>query len=912
MSQPLCSQCPLAARKSRVFVASKIAKEPNGLLIAGEQPWRDEATQGEPFVGSSGRVLNACLSQAGIDRRECHIINAFSCFSGEISDGDKVRAAKACRPRLEAELAALAPSAVLALGGTALASILDNWSAKITDYLGAVVPLGSGAPMTASYHPAAVLRGDGCNLDVLAHHVHKVARWLREGGPRSLEDVYQLAPPPEYLWSSIQEWKKTYGFVTIDVETTGVNRFTCGLRTVGIGAPPSAIVIPFLPSERHYSDQEWSSVLRVLREALADPTLTKVFHHKQFDIPVLERFVGSVAEPTACTMVAHFVLYPKGVLHGLGQAAGMYLDVPPWKLEHGGDYATEPLEDLARYNARDVRYTAHLWQFLSAQIAQEQLTQAFRLQNDNARLALELSENGIPVDTDHWAWSLRSWTQKAEDLHARALELTGAGDVQMGLYDRMIGSGAERLQGVKLADFKAGAFDRTQVVIIQDAVTHAAGGCLDNDDRKALAQSADQLQEILDDWPAWRAPLDANGERKGPHAGKLCQRVRTASKRLVKAVSRIPFVKLTSDRAVGIIAHEWLGLPVMAPLNADGTYQTNETALWHVQDHPFVKSFQDWKEAEKQRLWLHELPVYSDGRIHPTYKTTRIPSSRFASGDSKSDDPLETLNAQNVEPRHLPMFRSPHGHGAVGADFSAAELRVAAVLSGCRTMIEQFERYDAGQDIKLHAQTARMFWPEVPAEQWTAGPLYDMAKRVNFLVIYGGGKNTLFERIRSTRKPEANPQLQAEADTDLKQQCEAALRLHKRTYPEIHDAAQRWYYDALQTGELLACHITGHRIRFPLHDKDHVNPNLCANLPVQTTAATIAHIAGHRLRRMLPAGAFLCTYTHDFYLVECLAQQMAHVAELMRTQMRYYLEGPAGGLWIYAEPVIGWSWKDVK
>lgn len=47
------------------------------LAIIGEAPGAEEAAQGTPFVGRSGRLLNDTLAQAGIDRSRCFVGNVF-------------------------------------------------------------------------------------------------------------------------------------------------------------------------------------------------------------------------------------------------------------------------------------------------------------------------------------------------------------------------------------------------------------------------------------------------------------------------------------------------------------------------------------------------------------------------------------------------------------------------------------------------------------------------------------------------------------------------------------------------------------------------------------------------------------------------------------------------------------------
>jgi len=41
------------------------------VMLVGEQPGEQEDRQGHPFVGPSGRLLDAALERAGIDRSRC-------------------------------------------------------------------------------------------------------------------------------------------------------------------------------------------------------------------------------------------------------------------------------------------------------------------------------------------------------------------------------------------------------------------------------------------------------------------------------------------------------------------------------------------------------------------------------------------------------------------------------------------------------------------------------------------------------------------------------------------------------------------------------------------------------------------------------------------------------------------------
>ncbi|HVD87004.1 MAG TPA: UdgX family uracil-DNA binding protein [Solirubrobacterales bacterium] len=133
------------------------------LMLVGEQPGDKEDREGEPFVGPAGALLDRALDEAGIARGEAYVTNAVKHFKwrprGKRRLHQTPRAGEigACKPWLEAEVAAVEPSALLALGATA-ARALYGPKIKVTKDRGR--PLDSPlAPVAAvTIHPSAILR----------------------------------------------------------------------------------------------------------------------------------------------------------------------------------------------------------------------------------------------------------------------------------------------------------------------------------------------------------------------------------------------------------------------------------------------------------------------------------------------------------------------------------------------------------------------------------------------------------------------------------------------------------------------------------------------------------------------------------------------------------------------------------
>lgn len=171
------------------FVEFQIPAEPPAgprLAIIGEAPGAEEARQGRPFVGRSGKLLDETLAAAGIDRAACMVGNVFRYQP----PGNKVGLFFASRTRARKEgraiderwgpfgtsdwvlgdvsgeldhlrraLESFAPAAIVALGRTPTWALTGRNG--IMQLRGTVLPcrLLAGAVVVPTFHPSYILRG---------------------------------------------------------------------------------------------------------------------------------------------------------------------------------------------------------------------------------------------------------------------------------------------------------------------------------------------------------------------------------------------------------------------------------------------------------------------------------------------------------------------------------------------------------------------------------------------------------------------------------------------------------------------------------------------------------------------------------------------------------------------------------
>ena len=156
-----CRGCPLYKDATQTVFGQ--GRRTSRLMLVGEQPGDKEDREGEPFVGPAGRLLDRALEEAGIDRAEAYVTNAVKHFkwrpSGKRRLHQTPRAGEieACKPWLQAEVEAIKPQGLLAMGATAARSLFGT-KVKVTKDRGR--PLESPlAPVAAvTIHPSAILR----------------------------------------------------------------------------------------------------------------------------------------------------------------------------------------------------------------------------------------------------------------------------------------------------------------------------------------------------------------------------------------------------------------------------------------------------------------------------------------------------------------------------------------------------------------------------------------------------------------------------------------------------------------------------------------------------------------------------------------------------------------------------------
>jgi len=157
-----CKACPLWEPATQTVFGKGPADAP--VIFVGEQPGDQEDLAGEPFIGPAGKVFDAALASAGIDRSQAYVTNAVKHFKFEPRGKRRIHAkpnmgeVKVCRWWLEQERELIRPKLIVALGATAAASVLGR-TVTIRDTRSKLIDLPDGATkLLVTVHPAYILR----------------------------------------------------------------------------------------------------------------------------------------------------------------------------------------------------------------------------------------------------------------------------------------------------------------------------------------------------------------------------------------------------------------------------------------------------------------------------------------------------------------------------------------------------------------------------------------------------------------------------------------------------------------------------------------------------------------------------------------------------------------------------------
>lgn len=190
----------------------------------------------------------------------------------------------------------------------------------------------------------------------------------------------------------------SYQYATIDIETTGLNRYKDSITWIGVGLAESVeddlskILIYDASSENDL--RKFRNVVRHIKEARAKV----VWQNGKFDTLFIEHHLG-LKLPISEDVMLMGTAYDLVAEHGLKKMAQAYLGVPDWDIKKkdklGGERAT-----IVPYLSCDVRYTWELYQYFYQNMSERSMKIYRELLRPAYRAYRDIERNGLYLDLD--------------------------------------------------------------------------------------------------------------------------------------------------------------------------------------------------------------------------------------------------------------------------------------------------------------------------------------------------------------------------------------------------------------------------------------------------------------------------------------------------------------------------------
>lgn len=851
-----CDQCPL---QDRPFVPSHLP--PNAPIIAiGGGPGASEVFKGRPFVGDSGKLLDAGLLYAGLDPRLIGRTNAVLCQPvGNATPPEE--AVAACSERLRLELLNHQAQDILALGGTAVYALdrLQNiyyegtitarrgtWY-KLIDYR-ADYSIGNHKRYFASFHPAYVLRIPALNAIFFRDIVEVVHG--EEARNYSVDKVrYRVAD--ETNVDKIISYLRAIpdnAVIALDTESRRLGWYdtmvqpTADLLCVTIAYKQyEVIVLPFYDLLRS-NTRVWYD-LRDELEGVLDRTRV-VAQNAKYDQHVLAKQLGINFTAYADTMAAHWLLN-EAARHGLKELASEYLGIPAYEEElidawfvankiakDKRDYGLLPRPILYKYASIDTSVTLVLWAIFEAKLRKQPSLYNFFFDAlmPIANMLTVVEENGIKIDVPY--------LQQVRD-HMRT----------------------------QLADITQAANDLIMPLV------------------------AGREEEFTRLFRLMQTPIPIPEDER--HLYRKNQKY--------KKVTRF---NPGSDDQVSIVLYDVLKLKHTRRLAKPTSTNTGKDALDALPPNDVADIIREYRRVEKLLSTYAEgilARVSIKGYLHIDFRLTGTEIGRLSASNADhgiprpEGDDIAELKRYGAMIRGSFVADSPDDDVLIDADYSQLELRVFAHMSEEPFLLEAYQR---GEDV--HNKTCEML--EELGTPFFAGykngskPFKKdrrvVAKNTNFgMLVYLGGPSGVAGMLGGKIHVSV---------------LEQVARYYKALMPTA-DAWQKEQFRLLRTQGYVET-LFGNRRRFTLINENNIDEarKAAVHMPVSGTAGIINNLAAVELTRV--HGLRVCHLIHDSILIRCKRSEAEATTLLVRDVMeeignRYITRVP-----IVAEVDVVYSW----
>jgi len=392
---------------------------------------------------------------------------------------------------------------------------------------------------------------------------------------------------------------------------------------------------------------------------------------------------------------------------------------------------------------------------------------------------------------------------------------------------------------------------------------------------------------------ACRRGIKVNREELKRLSAESHRQLATLEQKIHALVGR-PF-NLNSPKQLGEILFQELKLSAKGlKKTAGGGQSTRESELVKLQDqHPVIRKILTYREGQKiLSTYLDALPKLLDAEetLHTTLNQTGTTTGRMSSVNPNLQN-IPNQGEQGVALRRA--FLARPGFKFLALDYSQIELRVLAVLSGDRELIEVFK-----QDKDIHAVVAAKVFGVAEAE--VTKEMRRRAKVINFGIIYGMGVGALQVNLGSTRE-----------------EARQFQENYFASFPTIKNYLNQIIAEATSSGYTET--LFGRRrylpgLRSPLPQVKAGAERMAMNAPIQGTQADIIKLAMIKADQALKAAGlaeqvFLLLQIHDELIYETAEAVATEAENLIKQAMERVANFPVP---LKVSAARGATWGDLS
>lgn len=351
------------------------------ICILGEAPARTEIRQGRPLCGPSGKLLELCMHNGGVARRECYLTNVWEEEVIKAKTGDRItdkegntlwnkkgfteigiaKAQGAIRRIQDSKANVIVP-----LGGTALSFMFGDQ--RIMKWRGSILESSRfpGRKVVPTIHPAASLRGQYIYRYMIVNDLRRAKEESQTAEINLPQRHLVIDPSHEECLDWLRRANESERFATdIEVYHQQVSCFSIAL------SPTESISIPLYDGDmkRRWTEEQEIEIWLAYQQAMGNPDVMKINQNIIFDIGFLLRqnsivTKGLLGDP----MIAHHMIWPD-FPKGLDFLCSVHTREPYYKDD--GKLWKKPWRDPEAfwyYNAKDAACAFECWEVLEGEL----------------------------------------------------------------------------------------------------------------------------------------------------------------------------------------------------------------------------------------------------------------------------------------------------------------------------------------------------------------------------------------------------------------------------------------------------------------------------------------------------------------------------------------------------------------